>query len=78
MNAEKFIDQLLHHFIVTSGLFKQRWMQSTLRVMLGPPFKRFAEVASGFDESVARFGLPEASRQFLPRFPWTQSPAQFG
>ena len=68
VNAEKFIDQLLHHFIVTSGLFKQRWMQSTLRVMLGPPFKRFAEVASGFDESVARFGLPEASRQFLPRF----------
>jgi hypothetical protein len=68
VNAEKFIDQLLHHFIVTSGLFKRRWMQSALRVMLGPPFKRFAEVASGFDESVARFGLPEASRQFLPRF----------
>ena len=43
-------------------------MQSTLRLMLGPPFRRFAEVASGFDESVARFGLPEASRQFLPRF----------
>ncbi|TET95977.1 MAG: hypothetical protein E3J30_13060 [Anaerolineales bacterium] len=68
MNAEKFIDQLLHHFIVTSGLFKQRWMQSTLRLMLNPPIKRFAEVVSGFDESVARFGLPEASRQLLPRF----------
>ncbi|MES0340057.1 MAG: 1-acyl-sn-glycerol-3-phosphate acyltransferase, partial [Anaerolineales bacterium] len=31
-------------------------------------FNRFAEVISGLDESVARFGFPEASRQLLPRF----------
>jgi len=68
INSEKFIDQLLHYFIVNSGMFKRSWMQSTLRLMLGPPFKRFADVVSGLDESVARFGFPEASRQLLPRF----------
>ncbi len=68
INADKFIDQLLHYFIVSSGMFERRWMQSTLRLMLGPPLKRFAEVVSGLDESVARFGFPEASRQLLPRF----------
>lgn len=67
-NVDKFIDQLLHHFIVTSGLFKRSWMQSTLRLILAPPFRRFAEVASEFDEKVARLGLPEASRQLLPSF----------
>lgn len=68
INTEKFIDQLIDNLIVTSGLFKQRWMQSTLRIMFGPAFKRFAEVISGLDESVSRFGFPEASRQLLPRF----------
>ncbi len=68
INTDKFIDQLIDNLIVTSGLFKQRWMQSTLRLMFGPAFKRFAEVISGLDESVARFGFPEASRQLLPRF----------
>ena len=67
-HVDTFIDQLLHHFIVTSGLFKQRWMQSTLRLMLSPPFRRFAEIASSFDQSVANLGLPEASRQFLPTY----------
>lgn len=43
-------------------------MQSTLRLMFGPAFKRFAEVVSGLDESVASFGFPEASRQLLPKF----------
>jgi hypothetical protein len=68
IDTEKFIDQLIDNLIVTSGLFKQRWMQSTLRLMFGPAFKRFAEVVSGLDESVARFGFPEASRQLLPKF----------
>ena len=68
INSEKFIDQLIDNLIVTSGLFKQRWMQSTLRLMFGPAFKRFAEVVSGLDESVASFGFPEASRQLLPKF----------
>jgi len=68
INTEKFIDQLQHYFIVNSGIFKRRWMQSTLNLLLSPPFKRFAEVVSGLDESVARFGFPEASRQLLPRF----------
>ncbi len=49
-------------------MFKRRWMQATLRLMLSPPFKRFADIVSGLDESVARFGFPEASRQLLPRF----------
>ena len=68
INTEKFIDQLIDNLIVTSGLFKQRWMQSTMRLMFGPAFKRFAEVVSGLDESVASFGFPEASRQLLPKF----------
>ncbi len=68
INTEKFIDQLIDNLIVTSGLFKQHWMQSMLRLMFGPAFNRFAEVISGLDESVARFGFPEASRQLLPKF----------
>lgn len=68
INTEKFVDQLLDNLIVTSGLFKHCWMQSTLRLMFGPAFNRFAEVISGLDESVAHFGFPEASRQLLPKF----------
>lgn len=49
-------------------MFKRHWMQSTLRLLLSPPLKRFADIVSGLDESVARFGFPEASRQLLPRF----------
>lgn len=68
INTENLVDQLLMYFIETTGMFKRRWMQSTLRLMLTPPFTRFAEMISGLDESTAQFGFPEAARQLLPRF----------
>jgi len=68
INTENLVDQLLTYFIETTGMFKRRWMQSTLRLMLTPPFTRFAEMISGLDESTAQFGFPEAARQLLPRF----------
>lgn len=59
---------VLSEFFWLLGLPEESRLRPALRPLLDPVVGRFTDLAAGFDQEVARVGLPAAIQPFIPRF----------
>jgi hypothetical protein len=62
---------VLREFFWLLGLPEESPLRRALQPLLDPVVGRFTDLAAGFDQEVARVGLPAAIQPYIPRFTGT-------